>query len=85
MSSNVFRCCFADVFEEHLSSMRFRSLRMKLSLDLVNITNKSILPGNHSKASKIARQGSSICVYCLLMYIYSIGCPGSSKAAPNPF
>ena len=39
MSSNVFRCCFADVFEEHLSSMRFRSLRMKLSLDLVGIAD----------------------------------------------
>ena len=39
MSSNVFRCCFADVFEKHLSSMRFRSLRMKLSLDLVGIAN----------------------------------------------
>ena len=35
MSLNVFRCCIADVFEEHLSSMRFRSLRMKLSFDLV--------------------------------------------------
>ena len=23
MSSNVFRCCFVDIFEEHLSSMRF--------------------------------------------------------------
>ena len=30
---------FADVFGEHLSSMRFRSLRMKLSLDLVGIAD----------------------------------------------
>ena len=39
MSSNVYRCCFVDIFEEHLSSMRFRSLRMKLSLDLVGIAD----------------------------------------------
>ena len=39
MSSNVFRCCFADIFEEHLSLMRFRSLRMKLCLDLVGIAD----------------------------------------------
>ena len=39
MSSNVFRCCFVDIFEEHLSSMRFRSLRMKWSLDLVVIAD----------------------------------------------
>ena len=35
MSSNVLRCYVADIREEYLSSMRFRSLRMKLSLDLV--------------------------------------------------
>ena len=35
MSSNVFGRCVADICEEHLSSMRFRSLRMKLNLDLV--------------------------------------------------
>ena len=39
MSSNVFRCCVADICEEHLSLMRFRSLRMKLSLDLVGIAD----------------------------------------------
>ena len=39
MSSNVFRCRVADIREEHLSSMRFRSLRMKLSLDLVGIAD----------------------------------------------
>ena len=39
MSSKVFRCCFADIFEEHLSSMRFRPLRMRLSLDLVGIAD----------------------------------------------
>ena len=39
MSSNVYRCCFADIFEEHLSLMRFHSLRMKLSLDLVCIAD----------------------------------------------
>ena len=37
MSSNVFWCCFVDIFEERLSSMRFLSLRMKLSLDLAEI------------------------------------------------
>ena len=37
MSSNVFRCCVADICEEYLSSMR--SLRMKLSLDLVGIAD----------------------------------------------
>ena len=26
-------CCFADMFDKHLSSMRFRSVRMMLSLD----------------------------------------------------
>ena len=26
MLSNVFRCSVTDIFEEHLSSMRFRSL-----------------------------------------------------------
>ena len=31
MSSNVFRCRVADIREEHLSSMRFCSLRMKLT------------------------------------------------------
>ena len=39
MSSNVFGCCIADICEEHLSSMRFRSLRIKLSLDLVGIAD----------------------------------------------
>ena len=39
MSSNVYRRCFVDIFEELLSSMRFRSLRMKLSLDLVGIAD----------------------------------------------
>ena len=39
MSSNVFRCRVADIREEHLSSMHFRSLRMKLSLDLVGIAD----------------------------------------------
>ena len=39
MSSNAPTCCFVDVFEEHLSSMRFLSLRMKLSLDLVGIAD----------------------------------------------
>ena len=39
MSSNAPRCCFVDVFEEHLSSMRFLSLRMKLSLDLVGMAD----------------------------------------------
>ena len=41
MSSNYFRCCFVDIFEEHLSSMRFLSLRMKLtlSLDLVGMAD----------------------------------------------
>ena len=39
MSSNAVRCCFADVLEEHLSLMRFRSLRMKLSLDLIGIAD----------------------------------------------
>ena len=39
MSSNVLRCCFVDIFEEHLSSMRFLSLRMKLSLDLVGMAD----------------------------------------------
>ena len=36
MSSNVLRCCFADIFEEHLFSMRFRSLRIRFSLDLID-------------------------------------------------
>ena len=31
MSSNAFGRCVADICEEHLSSMHFRSLRMKLS------------------------------------------------------
>ena len=39
MSSNVFRCCVADICVEYLSLMRFRSLRMKLSLDLVGIAD----------------------------------------------
>ena len=39
MSSNVLRCCFADIFEKHLSSMRFRTLRMIMSLDLVGIAD----------------------------------------------
>ena len=39
MSLNVFRCCVADICAEHLSSMRFRSLRMKLSLDFVGIAD----------------------------------------------
>ena len=39
MSSNVFSYCVADICEEHLSSMRFRSLRMKLSLDFVGIAD----------------------------------------------
>ena len=50
MSSNVFRCCVTDTCEEHLSWMSFRSLRMKLSLDLVGIadwwwTNSGFLAG----------------------------------------
>ena len=50
MSSNVLRCCVANICEEHLFSMRFRSLRMKLSLDLVRIadcwwTNRGFLAG----------------------------------------
>ena len=39
MSSNVLRCCVANICEEHLSSIRFRSFRMKLSLDLVRIAD----------------------------------------------
>ena len=39
MSSNVSRRCLVDIFEEHLSSMRFLSLRMKLNLDLVGMAN----------------------------------------------
>ena len=39
MSSKAFRCCFPDVLQEHLSLMRFRSLRMKLSLDLIGIAD----------------------------------------------
>ena len=50
MSSNVLRCCVEDIREEHLSSTRFSSLRMKLSLDLVGIadwwwTNSGFLAG----------------------------------------
>ena len=39
MSLNMFRCYVADKREEHLPSMRFHSLRMKLSLDLVGIAD----------------------------------------------
>ena len=39
MPSNAVRYSFADVLEEHLSLMRFRSLRMKLSLDLIGIAD----------------------------------------------
>ena len=37
MSSNVFRCCVADICEEYLSSMRFRSLQIKLILNFLAI------------------------------------------------
>ena len=39
MSLNVLRCCVEDICEKHLSSMRFSSLRTKLSLDLVGIAD----------------------------------------------
>ena len=39
MSSNAVRSCFADVLEEHLSLTCFRSLQMKLSLDLIGIAD----------------------------------------------
>ena len=39
MLSNVFRCCVADICKEHLSLIGFRSLGMKLSLDLIGIAD----------------------------------------------
>ena len=39
MSSSVSRCCLVDIFEEHLSSMRFLSLSMKLNLDLAGMAD----------------------------------------------
>ena len=47
MSSNVLRCCVEDICEEHLSSTRFSSLRMKLSLGIADWwwTNSGFLAG----------------------------------------
>ena len=39
MSMNAPGCCFVDIFEAHLSLMRFLSLLMKLSLDLVGMVD----------------------------------------------